>query len=167
MRWRVAILTGLVSAVAVSVFAQSLAEAAAKERERRKKLSETRVFTEAELRQSGRGGFSAPAQQTTAPPTASPAATGSAAGQKSEEEIRAEQEQAWREKLQQASQDVERYQQQADALQQQLNDLSGNLYGAGRTKLLNELETAKQNLAQAQQAVADLQEEGRRSRFRP
>ncbi len=167
MRWRVTVLTGLASVLAVSAFSQSLAEAAARERQRRKALAETRVYTETELRTSGRGAYPASGQQATPQPEASPAAAAGAAGQKSEEEVRSEQEQAWREKLQQATQDVERYQQQADELQRQLNDMTGNLYGAGRTKLLNELETAKQNLAQARQRVADLQEEGRRSRFRP
>lgn len=167
MRWRVTILTGLVSVLAGSaLFAQGLADAAARERERRKKLSQAKVYTEAELRTSGRGnltGLENQAPQGEASPQ--PAATAGGAA-KSEDEVRAEQEAAWREKLQQANEDVERFAGQVDALQRDVNDLSGNIYGAGRTKLLNELEAARKRLVDAQQRVADLQEEGRRSRFR-
>jgi len=166
MRWRLTILTGLVSVLAASAFAQGLADAAARERERRKKQPQAKVYTESELRTSGRGNLTglenqAPQGEASPQPAAAP---GGAA--KSEDETRAEQETAWREKLQQANQDVERFRGQVDSLQRDLNDLSGNIYGAGRTKLLNEIETARKSLADAQQRVADLQEEGRRSRFR-
>ncbi len=48
-----------------------------------------------------------------------------------------------------------------------LGDLSGNLYGSQRTNLLNQSEKASAELKAAQQQVAALEEEGRRSRFRP
>ena len=166
MRWRLTILTGLVSVLAASAFAQGLADAAARERERRKKQPQAKVYTESELRTSGRGNLTglenqAPQGEASPQPAAAP---GGAA--KSEDETRAEQETAWREKLQQANQDVERFKGQVASLQRDLNDLSGNIYGAGRTKLLNELEAARKRLADAEKRVADLQEEGRRSRFR-
>jgi len=53
-----------------------------------------------------------------------------------------------------------------DRLQSALNDISQNLYGATRTGLLNRLDQAQKDLAAAKQKVADLQEEGRRNRYR-
>jgi len=163
------VLAGLVSVLAAPAFSQSLAEAAKKERERRKTQPEAKVYTEGDLRRAGQGSVSVSGQYSEpAQPAASPSpATPGSESQKSEDEVRNEQEQAWRDKLQQANQDVQRYQEQVTNLQQAANDLTGNLYGSGRTKLLNELEQARKNLAEAQQRVAQLQEEGRRSRFRP
>jgi len=40
-------------------------------------------------------------------------------------------------------------------------------YGANRANIMNRLDEVKKQLATAQQAVSDLQEEGRRSRFQP
>ena len=167
MRWRLTILTGLVSVLAASAFAQGLADAAARERERRKKLPQAKVYTEAELRTSGRGTVTGLENQVPQGEPSPQPATAPGGAAKSEDEIRAEQEQAWRDKLQQANQDVERFKGEAESVQRDLNNLGGNIYGAGRTKLMNELDTARKSLADAQKRVADLQEEGRRSRFRP
>ena len=46
------------------------------------------------------------------------------------------------------------------------HDVSQNLYGATRTGLLNRLEAVGKDLVTAQQSVTDLEEEGRRSRYR-
>jgi len=40
------------------------------------------------------------------------------------------------------------------------------VYGAGRAKALNRMDEAQKALAAAKQRVEDLQEEGRRNRFR-
>lgn len=154
--------------------AQSLTEAAAKERERRKGQAAPKVYTEDDLHRAGAraaGGFGS-VEAAPSPDTAKPAATGQAAAgkpekpEKTEEELRQEQEKAWREKLQKANDEVQRLTAETDRLQRSANDLSGNVYGAARTETLRQLEAAKAKLAAAQQQVADLQEEGRRSRFR-
>jgi hypothetical protein len=152
--------------------AQSLTEAAAKERERRKSQAAPKVYTEDDLRRAGMrgtanvGGGAAEAS----PEPAKTAGAGQAAAakppEKTEDELRQEQEKAWREKLQKATEEVQRLTAQADRLQRALNDLSGNIYGAARSESLRQLEDTKAKLAAAQQQVADLQDEGRRSRFR-
>jgi len=96
------------------------------------------------------------------PPGASPGA----AKPKTEEELRAEQEKAWRERLQQAQEDVTRLQAGIDSMQRDLGDPTMGVYGAGRAKSISRLEEAQKQLAAAKQKVEDLQEEGRRSRYR-
>lgn len=53
-----------------------------------------------------------------------------------------------------------------DRLQVSLNDLSGPVYGSGRTALMNQFETTKTALAAARQKATDLEEEGRRNSYR-
>lgn len=160
--------------------AQSLGDVAAREREKREKAqkekskSPAKVYTEDDLRgrASSLGTVSQPGASgvaTEAKPEgqAAPEATGQGdKKEKSEEEKRAEQEQAWRERLQKARQDVVQLTEKVNRLQTALNDFSGNLYGATRTNLLNQWEAAKKELAAAQQHVTDVEEEGRKSRFR-
>jgi hypothetical protein len=163
------------------VSAQSLGEAAAKERERREKLEKEgkskaspKVFTENDLR--GRAASSGTVSQpgsgtsteTKAEGQGTPAATpeGGEKKEKTDDERRLEQEQAWRDKVTKARQDIVTQTDRVNRLQTSLNDVSGNLYGASRTSLLNQLEGAKKELAAAQQRVTDLEEEGRRSGFR-
>jgi hypothetical protein len=166
----VAVLVGLPSFAA----AQSLAEAAAKEREKRKGQKAGKVITEDELRRAGHGPGNANVSMSAPDPAASPATGQAAAGApqagtakpKTDDEIRAEQEQAWRDKLKKAQEEVQRLTQLTAALQNNLNDITGNVYGSQRTSLLNQLEQAKAQLATAQGQVTALEDEGRRSRFR-
>lgn len=154
--------------------AQSLGELAAREREKKKGQKTGKVITEEDLRragQSGRGNVETGAQAASpAPgaPTAGQAAGASdAAKPKTDDELRAEQEQAWRDKLKKAQEDAQRLTQVVDSLQKSLNDMTGNLYGSQRTALLSQTEKANAELKAAQQQVTALEEEGRRSRFRP
>ena len=62
--------------------------------------------------------------------------------------------------------DVTRLSSEASQIQTALNDISQNLYGATRTGLMSRLDEVNKDLATARQSVADLQEEGRRSRYR-
>jgi hypothetical protein len=151
--------------------AQSLAEVAAKEKERRKAKS-GRTFTEEDLR---RAGATRPRDTAAAVPdaaAASPEAGAPKAGKesapkpKTPDEIRAEQEKAWRDRLAKANEDVTRLSGQIDMIQRGLNDVSQPLYGPARTTQLGRLDDAKKQLAAAQQSVSDIQEEGRRSSFR-
>jgi DNA repair exonuclease SbcCD ATPase subunit len=168
-----------VAAGAAVAGAQSLGELAAKEQERREKERQkrggaSRVITEDQLRGAGRGTFSNPGSTAVAPspdPSASPTAQGGegvkpAAKEKTPDEVRAEQENAWRQRLEAARTEVTQLSERLGRLQQSLNDLSGPIYGSSRATLLSQFETAKADLAAANQKVADLEEEGRRNSYR-
>jgi hypothetical protein len=155
---------------------QSLAEAAAKEKERRKAAqAKAKVYTEGDLGKGGSSGtFSAPSgpDSTSAAPASdtSPKEGGAAspAGKKEKtpEELKAEQQKTWRDKLQKANDDITRISARIDTLQRAASDLSQNIYSASRTSQLNELEQAKKQLAETQQALTDLEDEGRRNGYR-
>ncbi len=153
---------------------QSLAEAAAKERERRK-AAKGKTYTEADFGKTSGGNFNAPQASGFSEPAApAPAATsgtpapvgGAAATQKGPDEVRAEQEKAWRQRVQQVLGDLAKTQQQIDTLQRALNDVSGNLYGASRTQQLAQMDQAQKQLATSRQQLTDLEEEGRRNGWR-
>jgi hypothetical protein len=155
---------------------QSLGEIAAREKERqeqvkRKTGGKAHVITEDDLRGRGAGTYSQPGAGTAANPTGSPTASPSpgaspAAPPKTDDEIRADQEKAWRERLQQAQEDVARLSAGVEGLQRDLADPSVGVYGPGRAKAVSRLEEAQKQLSAAKQKVEDLQEEGRRNRFR-
>lgn len=154
--------------------AQSMAELAAREKERRSKAKNAgKVYTESDL---GKGGTSAPAtatpatgatdsKATTAADTAKPAGD-AAKKEKTDDELKAEREKAWRDKLAQANAEITRLQSRADELQRALNDLSQNLYGSTRASQASELEQVQQKLAASRKSLEDLQEEGRRNSYR-
>ena len=169
-----------VAVAAAPAAAQSLGEAAAREKVRRDKEGKRpalKVITEDELR--GRrtaGTVSAPAADDTgsastssATPaaTATPAPGGAAAAepQKTEEELRAEKVAEWRQKLHDAQANVANLRAKQDEIQGALND-TRTIYGPNRAALVNQLEKAKAAMAEAEQTVANLEEEGRRNRYR-
>jgi len=164
-----------VSAVALAAavaWPQSLGEIAAREKERQERVKRktggaAHVITEDDLRGRGAGTYSQPAADSANPAASpSPGASPGAAKPKTDDELRAEQEKAWRERLQQAQEDVTRLQTGVDNLQRELGDPSMGVYGPGRARSISRLEEAQKQLAAAKQKVDDLQEEGRRSRFR-
>jgi hypothetical protein len=168
------ILTVSVVALAAAVaWPQSLAEIAAREKarqekERRKAGGAAKVITEDDLRGRGAGTYSQPsAGNTTAPPAASPSpgASPGAEKPKTEEELRAEAEKAWRDRLQQAQAEVTRLSGLVDTMQADLNSNVGD-YGPSRARTMTRFEEAQKLLTDARQKVVDLEEEGRRSRFR-
>ncbi len=168
----VAFVVAALLALPGAVSAQSLGEAAERAKKERKGGSKTKVITDAELRQAGAGRPEAPvtsSETVTEGAAAEGAAPGTAApakAEKTEDEVRAEAETKWRASVQKAREDVARLNTEANTLQTSLNDLSQNLYGSNRTATMNRLDEVKKQLAAAQQSVADLEEEGRRSRFR-
>jgi hypothetical protein len=156
---------------------QSLADAAAKEKERRKGHI-GHVYTEEDLRRAGgqRAREGAPAEvasnETAAPASESAAASKDAAKEgtakpKTDDEVKADREAAWRQRLTKANADVARLSTEADTLQQGANDITQNLYGASRAGQLARLEETKKQLAAAKDSVSALEDEGRRSGFRP
>ena len=174
---------GIVAAVAwaavpaVADAPPSLGEVAAKEKEKKK----GKVYTEDDLRNPKRGGsYSQPAAEggsSAAPATGAAAASGekkpdgtaaspAAPKPKTEDELRAEAETAWREKLTQAQADVATWTSEANRLQAALSDSSLPMFGPARASRADALENAKRQLAAANSAVETLQEEGRRNRYR-
>src|SRR5262245_13796078 len=151
--------------------AQSLAEIAARQKEKR--TGKAKVYTEDDLRHTGGRGFT-PAQaeggaEGEPAAAAAPAASseGGAQAGKSADEQRSEQEKAWRDKLQKTRDNVTQLSAETERLQTALNDLTQPVYGTTRANRVAALEKAKQQLAAAQQSVIDLEEEGRRSGYRP
>jgi len=156
--------------------AQSLAEAAAKEKARRKALEESskkpaKSYTEDDLSRAGSGkgtaSFTTGLDGAPAPTAGAAAATegGSGKAEKTEDEKRAEAQAAWRASLDEASKSAATYRDQVGKLQNDLNDTS-NLYGTRRTTLMNFLDDTKAKLAAAEAKVADIQEQGRKSGYR-
>ena len=163
-----AILTGPVAS------AQSLGEAAAREKAKRKgKPEPSKVFTDDDLRSAG-GVANVPAA-VDAPASAdgqAKPAEGEKAGQakkekeKSPDELQAEQQAAWRKKVDHAQSEVNRIRQIVSDMQRDLNDTSGGVYTPRRANLQTRLDEAQKNLATAEQMLADAQDEGRRNGYR-
>jgi hypothetical protein len=160
--------------------AQSLGELAAKEKERQEKERQKRggaskVITENDL--GGRKGGTlsnagATAGESAPAASPSPAAAGGAgvkpaeAKEKTPDEIRAEQENDWRQRTSRARDEVTQLTDKVNRIQQTLNDLTANLYSSSRTAVIQQFDATKAELAAAQQKVADLEEEGRRNQYR-
>lgn len=146
--------------------AQSLAEAAAKEKERRKG-KEAKVYTDDDLRRAGGPlNSSAPAEPVAdASPKPEEGKAGAKKGEKTEDELRAEREADWHKRMDAANKNVSILQENINKLQADLNDMSGGVYSPRRTTIANLLEETKKQLTEAQQAVGNLQEEARRNGY--
>lgn len=152
----------------VTAVGQSLAEIAAREKERRKKVSTpARTITERDLA-VGRPVEvpSTPAAASAAMAAAVPAVEAAEEPETpSEDEEREDRLEAWRQMLENARDDVARFSAEVDRLEASLGDLSG-LYGSGRTERISQLEKAKQGLAASRQLVEQLEDVGRRHGYR-
>lgn len=151
--------------------AQSLSEAAKKEKERRKVAKSGKSYTEDDLRRAGDGYTTGGAEGDTAATTEAAAKDGEApkkdkAAEKSEDELRAEASVAWRKKVQQAQDEVKKLTDDMTRVQNDLNDNTGGYYTSRRTTLINFLEDTKKKLEAAQQQLSDLEDEGRRNGYR-
>jgi hypothetical protein len=149
------------------VAAQSLADAAAKEKEK-KKAATAKVYTEDDLKRAGASGvYSAPEGQPSPDASAKPDSKDPKAvvKEKSDDEAKAEKQAAWHKQLEKAQADVTATQKAIDDIQAALGQ-SQSYYSPSRGKAVADLDAAKAKLAQAQQAVSDLEEEGRRNGFR-
>jgi len=150
--------------------AQSRGEAAAKEKAKRKGKSEpSKVFTDDDLRSAGGianvpAAVDAPADGQAKP--AEGAKAGQATKEKTPDEIQAEQQAAWRKKVDHAQSEVNRIRQIVSDMQRDLNDTSGGVYTPRRANLQTRLDEAQKNLATAEQMLADAQDEGRRNGYR-
>jgi hypothetical protein len=164
-----ALLAAALLAFPLAVSAQSLGEAAEKAKKERK--GKTKVITETDLRRAGSEppvtSAETEASDSKETPKEGTAAAAPAKPEKTEDDLRAEAEAKWRERVKKADADVARLRDEASQLQTALNDMSQNVYGATRTGLISRLDGVNKELAAAQQSVSDLQEEGRRARYRP
>ena len=104
-----------------------------------------------------------PAGQAGAAPAAPAAPNGPP--EKSEEELRNERQAEWRQKLTDAQAKVVALRTRRDQMQAELADTK-SLYGPNRASVANHLEKAKTDLAAAEQEVANLEDLGRRNRYR-
>lgn len=159
-----------VSALALPASAESLAQIAARTK-KKESGKPPKVFTEADLRgrPAASGSMSqmeGPAATVQASPAPGAAALPAGEKPKTEEEQQAEKQAEWRERLQKAEGDVTRISEEVNRAQTALNDISGPLYGGTRSGLITRVDEGKRQLAVAQQSVLDIQEEGRRARYR-
>ena len=151
--------------------AQSLSDAAAKEKARRKTVNAPgKVITDEELRAGG-GTVSSPGQPA-ATPTASPspgaagAAKKDAPKEKTADELSAEAQADWRKRLGEANTEASTRRERVNQIQVALNDTSGGVFTPRRAALQTQLDQAQKDAATADQKLASIQEEGRRQGWR-
>jgi hypothetical protein len=172
----------LVAVAAVSLllvptvgFGQSLGEAAAKEKARRKALEESnkkpaKSYSDADLGNAKGTNASFPtgsdATASTDAAAAKDAAAPGAKKEKTDDEKLAEASAAWHKNLDAANKDATSYRDQIAKIQNDLNDTSGGFYGSRRATMQTQLDDAKKKLADAEAKVAVLEDQGRRSGYR-
>ncbi len=145
--------------------AQGLGEVADQEKRKRKAEPKAgaKVYTENDL---------GPSVAPIGVPSALPETTGEGSSEEagedatSEEDQQAQAEAAWRKKLERARQEEGVYRDMIDRLQLDLNDMSGGIYNPGRASRIAFMEENKQLLADTQQRIAALEDEGRVNRYR-
>jgi hypothetical protein len=176
MRLGVFATTAVASLLAAPLWAQSLTELAAKERQKRAAKAESgKTYTDEDLgRAKGTSATFPTGDQGTASEAPSGAssegqagapAAGAAEAEKSPEQQRADQQKTWRDRLAAARQKVQQTQQTIDQIQSDLNDTS-SMYSPGRARRVETMEKKKQELVAAQQETETLLAEGRRNGFR-
>ncbi len=173
------ILAALVTSAAIlapaGLLAQSpLAEAAEKEKERRKTAAAAKSFTDEDLRHAGqKGTYSEPASDATgtnaSPDQASkdkaPNAPGTKPKEKTEDEIRADKSKDWHKRLDKARADVESLTKAVAEMEALVADPYASNSPA-RARLIAEKEQKQKELAAANQSRATIEDEGRRNGFR-
>lgn len=149
--------------------AQSLGDAAARERERRKaQKAPAKVYTEDELKSGGATPAATPSEGTNSDAPASPSPTpATAVSEKSPDELRAEELKTWRAELDKVNADIARLSADVSSLEAEVGDLRGLQFGTRRTQALQELERTRAELSAARQKADDMLEAGRRRGFRP
>jgi hypothetical protein len=173
--------------------AQSLAELAKLEEERRKAITTpSKIYTNEDLRPSpapARAATQAPAVAPAAPPSPSgvqppspsgvpPAAPADPAAAETPAEVEPPDEAAWRQRIQAERDALQRAETFADALQSRINALSTDFaarddpaqratIATDRQKALAELDRVQQEILQHTKAIAGIQEEARRAGVPP
>ena len=170
---------GLVAAISGTAAAQSLGELAKQEKARRKALkSSGKTLTNDSLRGTGSSIGNPPPGQPAPAPTAAAAPAPAAEDKPKPEVDRKTQEAAWRQRITGARDALQRSRTFAEALQSRINGLTADftarddpaqrgVLGTDRQKALTELDRVKNDIAQQTKAIADIQEEARRSGVPP
>ncbi len=155
----------VVSLFAVPAVAQeSIAQAA--ERQKKARRGQTKVITDDDLRNTRSKAYSpaavdgAPAQPAAVP---GPAAAAEAPAAKSDDQLRAEKKAELQEKMKQWSDFIAETKKAVDQAQSELNNLSAATFGNRRAGLQKIVEEGNAHIAEAQQSIAELQEQARRS----
>jgi hypothetical protein len=177
MSWVRALLVLVIAAWAVPASAQSLAAVARKEEARRKQVKQpSKVITNKDLKP-----VTAPPPPPAPADPAAPAAEGApppADAAPDEAQQREQDEQAWRNKMQDARQALERSQMYADALQSKINALWADFTARDnpveraqieieRKKAIAEQERVKGEIEAQKKTIADLEEEARKAGVPP
>jgi len=168
----------LLLAIAGSVSAQSLADVARHEESRRKQIRKpSRVLTNKDLRPSETPPPPPPPPLEAQPPAKAEGTT-PAEPEVSDEEKRQKDEQAWRQRMTDARQALERSQMYLDALQSKINALWADFTARDdraqrevieteRKKALAEYDRVKLEIEANKKAIDDLEEEARRAGVPP
>jgi hypothetical protein len=166
MRIALALISALTLLGSESLQAQeTLGDPAARERERRESIPDTPVLTESDLGSVGADPLALPDESSVAPtsspktaassPSVGTAASGEKKKEKTEEEIRAEREQEWRDRLTAAQAELSRRQAALERME------------SWRFAFMNpELESANAAVKTAQDAVDALEDERRQNGYR-
>ena len=151
-----------------SAASQSLTEAAAKEKERRAKTKAGKTYTENELRSAGQG-FSPEATAESASEAAGAEGAKPAPGASpspTAEDERAKKQKEWSDRFQKTETEHRQYTDEITRIQGQLGDSNASQYGPARQRATEALNEAQAKAAELQQKLADLEEEGRRNRYK-
>ena len=154
--------------------AQSLAEIAAKEKERRKGTG-GKVITEADLHGAGRGASvseSEPAGDAEAPAEGATGSEAAAPGdkaapkEKTEEEKRADRQAALQKEIDDERAHIEEIKKDMALRQAELNDLTNYTFGGRRADLAKYVEDAQQAIVTHEGQIENLMEQARREGIR-
>jgi type IV secretory pathway VirB10-like protein len=177
MFWLRAFVVIVIVGWALPASGQSLAAVARKEEVRRKQVKQpAKVITNKDLRPVTTPPPPPPAAEPPAPPADDAAPAGEAAPDEAQQ--REQDEQAWRSKMADARQALERNQMYADALQSKINALWADFTARDnpvqraqieieRQKALAEQERVKAEIGAQKKAIADLEEEARKAGVPP
>jgi hypothetical protein len=178
-RWLQAAALGVAATLAVpaAASAQSLADVATKEKERRSG-KKVKSYSEDDLRRAGGSMQSfettsddssataegaAPAEGTASADASAP--EGAPPKEKSDDEQRAAAQKAWRDKVQKAQADLNATAAEIEGIQKSLADNTANYYSAARTEMLTRLDGLTKRYATQKDALESARDEGRRNRY--
>ena len=173
---------GLVAVLLVSCTvarAQSLGDVAKKEEERRKAIkAPSKVITEEDLKKFGPLPPPQPASTAAAQPAPAGQANAVADKDKAEDKDKAaddaKDEAAWKKRMSDAREQLDRNKSFLEALQSRVNALTTDFYArddpaqraelwSQRTKALDEMERIKKEMVDQQKAISDIEEEARKA----
>jgi len=168
----------LLFAAAAPVFAQSLADLAKREEERRKKIPEpAKVYTNKDL-SAGQAPSTPPASATPAAPAATPSDAAKDKEAAAKDKAPARDQAYWAGRLKALRDELARNDTFAEAMQTRLNSLQTDFVNRddpaqrsvierNRQKVASELNRLKQSIIDGKKAIADLEEEARRAGVPP